>query len=71
MNTLLLLNLMPPYRPVFGKINIGIERELYQYYVNDIGLIYEKLSSSALSLPLIGSVNLNGFESKLIKYNIK
>ena len=57
--------------PVFGKVNIGIDRELNQFYVNDIGLIYEKLSSSGLSIPLIGSINLNGYESKLISYHIK
>jgi|GEM_PF-4498741 len=57
--------------PFVGVLNIGIERELYQYYANDIGLVYENLNSSALSFPLIGNINLPGYESKLIRYNIK
>ncbi|MFH1050320.1 MAG: hypothetical protein V1779_05235 [bacterium] len=57
--------------PLFGNINIGIERELYQYYANDIGLVFETLSSSALSFPVVGNINLPGYQSKLIKFNIK
>ncbi len=57
--------------PLLGTLNIGIERELYQYYANDIGMVFESLSSSSVAFPVMGSINLPGYESKLIKYNIK
>jgi len=57
--------------PIFGNLSIGIERELYQYYANDIGLVYENLSSSSLGFPIFGNIELPGYQSKLIEFNIK
>lgn len=56
--------------PFINTIHISVTRELYQYYANDIGLVYESMSSSALSIPLLGNINLPGYQSKLIRYNI-
>jgi hypothetical protein len=57
--------------PLYGSISISIQRELYQHYAENIGLVHEKLNSSGISLPLIGSINLPGFERTLSNYSIK
>ena len=57
--------------PFINSLHISIERELYQYYANDIGLVYESMSSSAISFPLLGNINLPGYQSRLIRFNIK
>ena len=54
--------------PFIGKLNINIERELYQYYVKNIGLVRSKLSTSSISFPLLGEIPLIGYEKNLIKY---
>ncbi|MFC2131026.1 hypothetical protein ACFLSQ_06290 [Bacteroidota bacterium] len=55
--------------PLVGKLNISVDRDLYQYYADDIGLIQSVLSSSEVSFPLLGGVSLPGFESTIIRYN--
>lgn len=57
--------------PLYGSISISIQRELYQHYADNIGLVHEKLNSSGISLPLIGKINLPGFERTLTNYSIK
>ena len=57
--------------PFLGKQNIHIERELYQYYVKNIGLVKSLMTSSSISIPILGEIPLNGIDKEIIKFNVK